>query len=792
MYSPDPKGHTKLEISMYTMSKVAELYGVQCQNARLNYDDILALEVPFVTLINTHHYITVLSVTETEVTYYEHNLGENGDTVTISRQEFENTWQGNTITADPNVDQTKLLSAEEAKKIKGAFFGIIAFLIGYVINIVVAVAAIAIDIIIGVVGAIGGFLGNVFVGIAGVVGKIAAGLSFLGKAYLGTFGLGSAMELGGGWTLGLLVDGASTTLMNIGIGYGVSLGLEAMGVDPLISGIVASVITGGIHGFNTGVGGIVNAMHSAIQWGLAATVGVLGDVFDIDPMITSILSMTTFVLTGAAFDPGVTIGEALLEIAPNIAGELAYYGVQFAGQAMGFDPNLMMLAGIGIRSSLIAGMNSFFNGVAEVGSIVGRMLDAAIGGIGRGITKIGLDFLTATMGLDPLLANIGFSAIATGIEALIGGAGIFQHMFQTYGENALTMFGVIPTPDRMDAAYWQEYEGGYIFNDAMFTADMAQYYWQQAAYVAQIQDFTSIAVEEGFVEALNNYATGFFSSTAVNSMVNIAGSIGQYIWDKLDNNEVEQIDLGDGQIVDGVLIENTESILLFDAEGNIVGLKDGENLIFGEIGVDGQGNMGIMNGFIEYLFTDDISYVIEISDGMSGITRLKDGAETLLKVDSLEELSDGLDLDPGHYDGFIFEYDSYNRIMSIPSENMFELMMDFDTMFSNESKQILINDYGLTEEDIESYVMTISAIDNNYSINVSSEIQESREKLLENTLAVLDFAFSDFQSSPENTTGEKMLHCVIEGYKLSEDYDDQSPAYKLMLETLIANATEGD
>ena len=365
-----PMTGTKLEISMYTMSKVAELYGVQCQNARLNYDDILALEVPFVTLINTHHYITVLSVTETEVTYYEHNLGENGDTVTISRQEFENTWQGNTITADPNVDQTKLLSAEEAKKIKGAFFGIIAFLIGYVINIVVAVAAIAIDIIIGVVGAIGGFLGNVFAGIAGVVGKIAAGLSFLGKAYLGTFGLGSAMELGGGWTLGLLVDGAATTLVNMGIGYGVTAGLESMGVDPLISGIVASVITGGISGFIAGGGSVINAFQSAIQWGLTATMGVLGDVLDLHPLITKIMTMSTSILTGAWFDPLITFGEAIANIAVRVVDEVINYGIQIAGMAMGIDPTLTSLISIGFRTSLRLGL-SFLTAQSEIEKMEG-------------------------------------------------------------------------------------------------------------------------------------------------------------------------------------------------------------------------------------------------------------------------------------------------------------------------------------------------------------------------------------------------------------------------------------
>ena len=50
------------------------------------------------------------------------------------------------------------------------------------------------------------------------------------------------------------------------------------------------------------------------------------------------------------------IGQALnTTILPNIASELAYYGIQKAGELLGIDPRVSYLAGIGIRSSLQMG-----------------------------------------------------------------------------------------------------------------------------------------------------------------------------------------------------------------------------------------------------------------------------------------------------------------------------------------------------------------------------------------------------------------------------------------------------
>jgi len=180
------------------------------------------------------------------------------------------------------------------------------------------------------------------------------------------------------------------------------------------------------------------------------------------------------------------------------------------------------------------------------------------------------------MDVNPLLANIGFSAVAGAIEGAISGEGIFEHMFDMYADNALAFLGGGTSSDP----------------------------WMQAAYIAQIQDFTEIAREKGLINALNTYATGFFNSTAVNSIVRTGLTIGEYFQTKWDAGQTEQVDLKNGETTKGVRVEDTESILLFDDEGNVIGLKEGKSLNFGEIGVDGEGKMGLIEGDMHYWYDE--------------------------------------------------------------------------------------------------------------------------------------------------------------------------------------------
>jgi len=177
-----------------------------------------------------------------------------------------------------------------------------------------------------------------------------------------------------------------------------------------------------------------------------------------------------------------------------------------------------------IRSSLRAGFSD--------GQDPGAWLEGAIQGAAQGVTSVGLNYLVEEMDINPLLANIGFSVISTAINSTLqsfaptGEKDIFKHIYETYEKNVLTFLGAGDPRD-------------------------PNYAWQQAAYIAQIQDFTTIIKEQGLETALNTYATSFFNSTAVNAIMDTGKTIGGYFEEKLRQVSQEQKE------VDIVVIDST-------------------------------------------------------------------------------------------------------------------------------------------------------------------------------------------------------------------------------------------
>ena len=102
-----------------------------------------------------------------------------------------------------------------------------------------------------------------------------------------------------------------------------------------------------------------------------------------------------------------------------------------------------------------------------------ELFQGAMTGLAQGAASIGLNYLTDELDIDPLLANMGFSAIATVINAGIQTGfsekddDIFDFVFKTYKDNALTLLGYVNSND-------------------------PNYLWKQAAYISQIMDFSDI------------------------------------------------------------------------------------------------------------------------------------------------------------------------------------------------------------------------------------------------------------------------------------------------------------
>jgi hypothetical protein len=171
-------------------------------------------------------------------------------------------------------------------------------------------------------------------------------------------------------------------------------------------------------------------------------------------------------------------------VLPNVTSELAYYGITKAGELLGVDPRISYLAGIGIRSTISAGLNNGWKPDVIWGSVQNGLL--------RGITSVGLEWGAQELGLDPLIASLSSAAIAGGIEALLLGQNPIQGIFDTYfraGTGLLTLGG----------------SGG--SNE-----------WLRSVYLSQVLDFSHIVQERGIVNALETYSAGFLHQQTINEI----------------------------------------------------------------------------------------------------------------------------------------------------------------------------------------------------------------------------------------------------------------------------------
>src|SRR3990167_8138632 len=107
-----PATDEMIEISLYTMNRIAGLHGSGGNPARIDYDTLQsviaspsgsegeAISHPILTLINQKHYVVITKATDTQVTYFDANIGISGEEVTVSKKEFLDSWQGNVIIPD--------------------------------------------------------------------------------------------------------------------------------------------------------------------------------------------------------------------------------------------------------------------------------------------------------------------------------------------------------------------------------------------------------------------------------------------------------------------------------------------------------------------------------------------------------------------------------------------------------------------------------------------------------------------------------------------------------------------
>ena len=492
---------------------------------------------------------------------------------------------------------------------------------------------------------------SIFKPIADVAAKIATGI-------------GHIMTLGAPGVTQAAAQTIGYRIIAQGISLGTDLMFKSMKIDPGLASIGAALTTGAIMGAISPGASVSNIIGESLKYGTIAGVDTLGKAAGLDPNLTHIAAITAGSLVEGGFK-GKSYTDIMQDIAPMLIQEATRTGIIEVGELLGIDSRVNHLLSIGISSAVGTGLGSGWD--------AGTMFQSVTTGLLQGVTSIGLNYATQELGLNPLLANIGYSAISTALQAGIK-SGLsdkakdkepLKDAFTTYKDNALTYLGYAETPNRGDQKFWTSSADGkqYDFNQASYDKAWSNYYWQESVYKANIMDFSGIVQEKGFVKALDEYATSFFSATAVNSITQTGLSIGEYFKHGLDEGLGSPKILKDGKELTGIAISNpqagTTTTALFEQKQagasfiwSLAGKEDitpdGSHLGYGSFGVDPYGKLGYTDANLESKY----------SYGLTTEQRLKWG---LPEYQSISDSFTGRTLSETHpyLSGKSIGYDSY-------------------------------------------------------------------------------------------------------------------------------------
>lgn len=608
-----------LELSMYSLAKTASIFGLSVHSEKLDFDGLTqAYRSGGVVIahLKNDHYVNVTDIAaDGAVTYREHNAGRGGTAYTVSKGDFENSWTGYVIAKSAPADCRKILTDSQAKRVKGSCLPFLFPLIGFIVGAISGVITAAATAISAVISGVSAFLAPIISGIGSLItgigsfmadisSAIFSTISFVGNSLVPTLGtfftnigsyvmsglsacggaVGSALGFNDLTAIGVALG---KTVVTTALSIGVSRGLDLIGINESSLGLFSSFVSGGISGLS-GTFSVMGFIGGGLQGLAIQSIQMIGQKIGLDPALSNLIGCAAAGMIGSAingvYQPvydsyGVQVGVNHLfgldavsyalktAILPNVAGNLAYYGVTKLGSMLGVDARLSYLAGIGLRSSLHAGLN---------GMNPQDMFRNVTNGLLGGVTSIGLQWAYEELGVNPLLGAMTANAIAAGFEAVLNRQNVFLNIGKQFGEGVFAIFG-----------------------------DTGNESWSQAVYISRIQDFTKLVQERGLLEALEVYATSIFHQQAINAIIKNGGIL-EMVTNRAevftDANGIQRKRLYDGydhksyidiNMVDNTVIEKKESI-----NGVDVITKQ-------EYGRDSNGNLVIKGRTVEEIFSDN-------------------------------------------------------------------------------------------------------------------------------------------------------------------------------------------
>ncbi len=495
---------------------------------------------------------TAFQQTSTQVTLVE----TDGSVHTLSKSEFLSAWKGYTLAKSTVIPQvtsptSHILSFFEARQLKGGCFFLIPAIIGAIVSIATTIGSIiyAIGTIIASIGAIiaqsltlltqaiGGFLTQV----GAFAGQIFQGIQYVGTTLF--HGLASLFSLGApqGVAAGTLKVSASEAIFHnvitIGVNYAVSKGLDALGVDPRISNLISSFVTGGIHGSFTATGmDFSNFFFDGLKNTLVAGSKDLLVHAGLDPKLAGVISLTAAPLFDGAWTGD--INGSIQTIASNLPRDLTIYGIDRLGASIGLDPRINAL----LTTTVSSALNPTHTEAKTLGENIIRSVQD---GLLRGVTNLGISY--ATQNMDPLLGALTSRAITGAIEgALSPNHDIFQGIYQGFRDSALNVARL-----------------GGTGNDS----------YAQAQYLQRVTDFSTIIQQRGLAQAIDTYAANIFQADSVESIVRTYGSIQNAIQTRIAQGKEQTIQRGN-QALKSLSLLDDNSIGIEYNDTHLLGVTD--------------------------------------------------------------------------------------------------------------------------------------------------------------------------------------------------------------------------
>ncbi|MCG3177192.1 MAG: hypothetical protein MOGMAGMI_02160 [Candidatus Omnitrophica bacterium] len=469
------------------------------------------------------------------------------------------------------------------------------------------------QMVAGALQSVGGFLSGLGQHLSGAFTQVFQGIhwgvaslfSGLGKVLGGLAG----SQLFGSLSGTLFGGSVFKTAVAVGLNFAVSKGLDALGVSPVITGLLSAFTTGGFLNVLSAQAFSAGAWVAGGLKGLALEgVNTLAVSAGLDGSLASALSLAAGQFTGGLLSGN--LGGEMVQIAQKLATNLSFYGVQKIGVMVGLDPRVSLAFGAPLASAIGQSL--------QAGRVLGETIGQSIkDGLTAGAVQFSLNFGIKSLEIDnPLLEALSNRVITSTLEGILD-------------------------PTRIVSQSLRE-----SLRDS--TVDLIR-------QVGSVQ-FSEYVSEHGFVGALERAAANSFYRTSIEDIVRVGG-IAQIL-----NTRTQFVDLN-GATVREVHLSQNEQIYL-NSSDDLVAIRQGDIVEQGQFNIK-DGEIYLNTGLRQIEHENGTRTLVEVFQGnIQSVYVLRDQDHIILRIESSDQ-EKGLTFDDemNISDGQIYMPDTDARIV---------------------------------------------------------------------------------------------------------------------------------